>query len=380
MPTAPPLVYYITAHGYGHGTRSCSILQAFREHCPEIPVEIVTDLPASFLHNRLGGKGYRLRSGAFDVGMVQLDSIRVDLPATLQKVGHLHAGADQRVADEQAWLEQIGAGLVVADIPALPLEAAARAGIPALAVGNFTWDWIYRAFLDDDPAWEPHIQRFREAYAHADLLLRLPFSDEMDAFPRQAPLAVVSRPGRDRREAMARSYGIDPDLRWVLLSFTSLDWDAEALARVTRLPGTLFFTVQPLAWDVPNFVAVDREDFSFSETLASCDLVVSKPGFGIVSECAVSAKPLVYADRSDFAEYPILVDAIQRHLCQVHIPAAKLYRGELTEALEAIEQAPAPPEPVERGGDVQAVEHFKAWYRGSIAKTANSLSTPGGWS
>ncbi|MEJ2109591.1 MAG: hypothetical protein P8Z37_06690, partial [Acidobacteriota bacterium] len=90
----PSIAYYVSAHGYGHGVRSCDIIRAFNRLFPDIRVHVITTLPAGFLHNRIPGKQSRFRSGAFDIGMVQKDSIRVDVPATLKQLERLYAGSE----------------------------------------------------------------------------------------------------------------------------------------------------------------------------------------------------------------------------------------------------------------------------------------------
>ena len=47
---------------------------------------------------------------------------------------------------EAAAIRASGAKVVVGDIPPLAFEAAARAGVPSIALGNFTWDWIYEGY------------------------------------------------------------------------------------------------------------------------------------------------------------------------------------------------------------------------------------------
>jgi hypothetical protein len=99
---------------------------------------------------------------------------------------------------------------------------------------------------------------------------------------------------------------------------------------------------------------VDRRQFGFSDVLASVDLAVSKPGYGILSDCVANAKPLVYAEREDFIEYPLLERELKRYLKHVHIPAADLYAGRLEAALAAVNTAPEPPETLPGGGAEQA--------------------------
>lgn len=354
------IAYYVSAHGYGHGVRSCDIINAINRLYPDVSVTVVTDLPVPFLRNRLASEANAFRPGSFDVGMVQLDSIRVDVPATLERVRDLLARRSELLAAEEHFLREHDVSAVVADIPAIPLEAACRAGIPAVAVGNFSWDWIYSEFAEKDPRWQPVVRGFEQAYAQTDLLLRLPFADRMAAFPRIADIPLVATPGRNRRTELARLTGCRPEKTWILLSFTALELDGEALDHLERLADYEFFTVRPLEWKRRNIHPVNREEVPFSDVLASADVVISKLGFGLMSECVVNRKPLIYADRSDFREYHVLLDGVKRYLRNVHLPAEQLYRGDLGGALRTIQSAPQPPETLAGAGAEVAARRITA--------------------
>ena len=360
---APHIVWYLTAHGYGHGVRSTAVMQALRRECPGVRLTVVSALPEDFLRDRLRGfpdGTLDFRRAAFDVGLVQLDSVRADIPATLEKVTALLAKRPALTDSETAWLRSTGAAAAVADIPAIPLAAAARAGLPRIAIGNFSWDWIYAPYAESDARWRPAVDAFRADYANADVLLQYPLSPDMSAtFPRRIDIPLPSRPGRPRRAELAARTGADPARRWILLSFTTLDWTPEALARGAAIPDTEFFTVRPLEWaGIPNIHAVDRGEFPFSDIVATVDAVLSKPGFGILADCAANDKPLVYADRQDFAEYPVLERAIQQYMTHVHIPAADLYAGNLAPSLDAIASALPPPVHLPLGGDTAAAREI----------------------
>ncbi len=348
------LAYYITAHGFGHGARSCDILSALLRARPDLTLHVVTDLPPDFLAARLPPGDVRYRPGRFDAGMVQLDSIRVDVDASLRAATELADRSHELANLERLFMIDERVGAVVCDIPAIPLIAASRAGLPALAVGNFAWDWIYEEFVERDPGWEDVVEQFREGYHACDLLLRLPFAAPMSAFRHTRDLPLVARPGRNRRAELAGRLGLRVDRPWVLLSFTTLEWDEAALRRVQALRGYEFLTVLPLQWEGPNLHAIDRRVFSYSDVLASSDIVVTKPGYGVLSECAVNGKPMVYTERTDFREYPILEAAVQRYFRHQHLPAHDLYRGDLGAALEAVQRAPAPLETLSMGGDDEA--------------------------
>ena len=345
------LVYYITAHGYGHGVRSADIIRAFAHSCPDVPIEIVTDLPPAFLQNRLPGVAVQFRRGAFDVGMVQVDSVCINIGATLERAQNLRSNWEPLVDQEARLLEERHAGLVVADIPAIPLQAAARAGIPGLAVANFGWDWIYQEYAARDARWLPVVRAFASGYATARLLLRLPLHEEMSSFPSVEDIPLVSSPGVDRRCEIAGLTGCSPAHHWVLLSFTTLAWNTEALKSVEAIPGYEFFTVLPLEWKRRNVHALDREQVPFMDIVASVDTVISKPGYGIVSDCIINRKPLVYVDRSDFREYAVLEAGIKKCLRNVHVSQEKLYSGDLLTSLERVREAPDPPFSMPAGGE-----------------------------
>ena len=255
-------------------------------------------------------------------------------------------------------------GAAVTEPPAR--EAAARAGLPRIAIGNFSWDWIYEPYIEADPRWQAAVDAFRTDYAAADVLLQYPLSPDMSAtFPRRIGIPLPARPGRPRRAELAARTGADPARRWILLSFTTLDWTPDALARVAAIADTEFFTVRPLEWQgIPNIHAVDRGEFPFSDIVATVDAVLSKPGFGILADCAANGKPLIYADRENFAEYPVLERAIKTRFLHVHIPAADLYAGNLAPSLDALASAPPPPSRLPLGGDTAAAREILRRARG----------------
>ncbi len=351
------IAYYITAHGYGHGTRSCDVLRTLNRLYPDVPVIVTTDLPHDFLDSRLADcTNLTFRKGAFDVGLVQKDSLQIDLAQTLEELETLYAREEELIEQERQFLEENDIAMVVADIPAIPLAAAQRAGIPNAAVGNFSWDWIYEDYAAQEPRWNFFVEKFRSVYEKTDLLLRLPFAPPMEQFAHRKDIPLLASPGTPRREKIVHiSYNDistpDPEKPGVLLSFTSLDLDASALENIAALNGEYeFFCVEPLQFENSCIHSINRNVVSFADVLASCDIVVSKPGFGLVSECIVNEKPLIYTDRGDFAEYPYLVEGIEKYLRNIHLPSTKLYRGELAETLREIKSASQPEHRLESGG------------------------------
>ncbi|NKB25110.1 MAG: hypothetical protein GKR87_12185 [Kiritimatiellae bacterium] len=357
-----PIIYYITAHGYGHGTRACDILNALCRQAPRIPIIVVSDLPKPFLSHRLNADQVTFRKESFDVGLVQFDDIQVDVPATLNKVIGLHEKRDQLIQEETAFLNEQQAALVIVDIPAIPLFAAKEVGIPSIAIANFGWDWIYSAFTHDNPRWKKYVDWFHEGYATTDLLLRLPFSEEMNAFPRIEDIFLVASPGRERRGDIIKKRGCVPTKKWILLSFGALNWDPSVIDRIQKLEPYEFFTVYHLFWEGKNFHAIDMKSIPFSDLIASMDGVISKPGYGIVSDCIANKKPLACTDRSNFLECSILVEGIKKYLQHVYLPAEKLYKGDIAETIEKLLNVPLPQHTMGNDGVKVAIHRIMDLY------------------
>jgi len=338
------------------------VLRALHRLAPDQPVIVTTDLPRDFLNSRLVGcDNITFRLGAFDVGLVQKDSIQIDLFQTLEKLEALYAKDEELSADERRFFKAEEVALVVADIPAIPLLSAQRARIPNIAIGNFSWDWIYEAYAKTDFQWEFFVEKFRAGYEQTDLLLRLPFAPPMDIFSNQKDIPLLASPGTPQREKIIdMSYNdISTTKPWVLLSFTSLELNFQALENIRALSDRYeFFCVEPLHYEGSCIHSIDRHQVCFADVIASCDVIISKPGFGLVSECIVNNKPLIYSDRGDFAEYPYLVEGIEAYLQNIYLPSDQLYAGDFFQALEKIKTAPKPTKQMASGGAEMIAEEI----------------------
>ena len=87
--------------------------------------------------------------------------------------------------------------------------------MPGVLRGNFTWDWIYRAY----PGGNAVADAIGEAYAHAVLALRLPLHGGFETCPRVHDLPFIARRSRRRREEVRTALGLPDDQALALVSF-----------------------------------------------------------------------------------------------------------------------------------------------------------------
>jgi L-arabinokinase len=335
------------------------VLRAVRERSSALKITICTSAPG-FLFEGAVGPPLAVRAVECDVGLVQQDALTIDEAGTAEAVHHFLLGWDALVAREARWLRESGARMVLGDIPPLAFAAAAEAGVPSIALGNFSWDWIYRHFAARQPALAEAAAHAARAYSRAGLLLRLPFAGDLSAFARIEDVPLVARAPALPKEEARRRLGLDAR-PVVLLSFGGVGMPGLEPAAFGRLDEYLFLlTGRAGAGEAPNLRRVEAPDLAaagvhYPELVAAADVVVSKPGYGIVTDCIGASTRLVYTDRGDFPEYPILVAEMQRYLPVAFASNDDVRAGRLDDALRQVMAVAFPPPPATDGASVAAV-------------------------
>jgi len=340
----PTIAFYISGHGFGHASRQVEIINALAVRCPRVRV-LVRSSVARWLLERTIVFPFELDERPCDTGIVQIDSLHLDARATIARAAAFYRTIDERAEAEAARLRERRVDFVVCDAPPLACAAAARAGLPSVVIANFTWDWIYEAYTEHLHEAPDLIPAIRAAYSHASAAWRLPLHGGFAAFdpahgaPAGALVDVpfVARHSTRTRETTRARVGLPQRTRLVLPSFggygiDGLDLDALEL---------------PAGWDVVRglrHAEIYDAGLSYQDLVRAVDAVITKPGYGIVSECLANGTPLVYTSRGRFAEYDVFVGEMPRFLRCAYLDNAALLAGRWREAIAAAVDAPAPPE------------------------------------
>jgi hypothetical protein len=356
------IVAYVSGHGYGHATRVAEVLRAVRVRDGKLPITVVTAAPEMLFRRGIPGK-VAVRPLVCDVGLAQRDALTIDEAETARLWRAFHADNGDRVDAEWRWIHHSGAKVVLGDVPPLAFEAAGELGLPSVALANFSWDWIYRHMAQRQAALGEAATWAAAAYRQASLLLRLPFAGDLSVFPRIVDIPLVARrPSVSRREARKRlSIGGGPV---ALVSFGGVGLEGMNLGALGSLPAIQFLVVGEQAMPAPNvrYVAaaeLERSGLRYEDVVGASDVVVTKPGYGIVTDAIGAGARIVYTDRGDFPEYPVLVAEMSRYVPTAHVDKADLLAGRIGAALEAVLSQEVPPPP-DLSGASAAAEHLLA--------------------
>ncbi len=328
------VLFYITGHGYGHAVRSCQVIWNLKERCPELTVYVRSTVPEwLFEHPHYS---VEQSSQALDVGIVQDDSLRMELEPTLEACKGLHARIPSLIEQELDFISKHNISLVVGDVPPLCYEVATRAGVPSVAITNFSWSGIYRGFLHALPKFLPLIEEMENFYRKTTLALNLPYSCEMEIFPVREAIPFITRPSAlEPREARKR-FGIPNLATVVLLSFGGHGLQRLNLDRLLRQKEFFFIGTGNSLRKESNLLILPVAQRCYVDLVRAADVIVSKPGYGIVADVIRHQVPLLYTDRGDFAEYPYLVKTLEDCATAEFIPQDDLISANLTPYLERL--------------------------------------------
>src|SRR5258708_3247950 len=127
------IAFYVSGHGYGHASRDAELMRAIGAIAPDTRFVVRTTAP-EWLFADVGGVD--VQRASVDAGMVQVDSLNIDEDATALEIAAFYADFDRRVDDEAATLDVMRPDVVLGDIPPLAFAAAAKAGVPSVAIAN----------------------------------------------------------------------------------------------------------------------------------------------------------------------------------------------------------------------------------------------------
>lgn len=348
------LLVDITAHGYGHIAQTAPVVNLLAERVRGLRVTIRSAASTDYLRQRFACD-FHHEQVALDFGMHMLDAVRVDVPRSLAAYRDYHANWPDKVAAAAGAMRALRADLLLANVPYLSLSAAQAANIPAVAMCCLNWADIYRHYAPDDAASRTIHAQMLAAYDSAQAFLRVMPAMPMPDLRNTREIACIAQSARADRARLRAACGAAQGERLVLVAMGGFDYRPPA--QWPRLHGVRW--VLPQAWGMrrEDVVALEDTGMLFRDVLASCDAVLTKPGYGTFVEAACNGVPVLYVPRGDWPEVPYLADWLRGNGVGLEVDETALGTDAMDAALQRLWAQPRPPQPVARGAD-EAAEHL----------------------
>ncbi len=329
-------VFAFTSHGFGHLSRTLRVLDAFLTRYPDVDATVCARAPRSFIDRRLS-RAVDVREVDYEPGTAQKNCFEVDVGATIEAYRRFDSERPARLRDEERFLRSSGCRGLVADIPALPIRAARQVGVPSVGLSNFTWDWILEPLLDASL-----VETVRADYGCGDLLLGLPLGPGTGPFATVEAAPLVGPTDAKTRHETLETCGISPDDDRPLVLVCIGGWSATEWSpiRVSGCENLRFVMVGDLPIET-RARAVRLEDdivvgVDVCDLVAASDAVLTKPGYGICSECLVHRTPMVGIERRGFRESTVLVAAMEGAGRFRGLSLEDFFAGDWEDALSAV--------------------------------------------
>jgi len=318
----------VSAHGFGHGSRTAAVLSALHVLRPEWRLVLSTTLSPTFLATALGPIPHEQRPVRWDVGVIQADALGADPAATLAALEALELALPATLDQEAHWLAaQRQPVLVLADVPPAAALLAQRIGAPLVWLASFGWEAIYRPMGRPFLAWA---ERCLALYRRGDLLLRCPLAMPIAWGIPERPIGLTAgtpRLGAEALEALAAELQLPPERdRCVLISFGGLGAALDP-ALLDCWPTRVFIGVDPALTTRPNGRLLPA-GLRPLELMSRCGRLITKPGYSSFCEALIAGVGIHLVHREGFAEAPVLEAALQEHGWHRLLSQQQLFAGD----------------------------------------------------
>lgn len=335
QPRMSSIVYYITGHGFGHAVRSNQVIRSLRKARPDLRIHVRTMAPSW-----LFGDAVFHHPQSIDTGIRQSDSLSMGLAETLEACQSLRQSFPKVIGQEIEFIKGERVKLVVGDIPPLCFEIAARASVPSVAITNFSWDVIYRAYLQEYPDFLPLVEEIESFYNKARFALTLPYPCDLKVFPRREPIPWVARFSSLSKAQARTKFKLPVSATIILLSFGGLGLERLPWEELRRLREYFFVATGKADISNDNLLVLPDEQPHYEDLVRAVDAIITKPGYGIVADAIAHQLPMLYTDRGEFPEYPRLVEALHDCATAEFIPQSELLSGNIAPYLKTLLEKP----------------------------------------
>ncbi len=341
-----PLYVAVTAHGFGHITRTAAVVQTLLDLDAEVLPIFVTPAPQWLIDKYVSGH-YLYRPRRLDIGVIQQDSLGMDLSRTQRDLEDLRLRSDVVIRSEVEFCRLNQVRLVFGDIPPLAVAIAHAAGIPCWMEGNFGWDFIYQDF---GMAFEGSVAWIQSLYQHCDRLFQLPFHEPMTVFPHRETIGLTGGDPSLSAIDVRNKIGLDPNHAVTLLSFGGYGLNAFPYHRVADHPDHTFITLDASAPDLPNLIKLDGKIWRPVDLMPICQEVITKPGYSTLSEAMRIGIPITCITRDGFSEADLLLTGLRDHSFH-KVVTADAFFGDDWDFCQQPYQAPLQSDPLPQNGN-----------------------------
>ncbi|WP_340597887.1 glycosyltransferase family protein [Priestia megaterium] len=312
------IAYYISDYGYGHATRSTAIIRELLKRNENVKIIICHSFALSFLQQSFKHEPrIAFRKVVTDVGYVlQENSLEPDAKLLSNNVSSYASEFSTKLDQEIQFMKEKNISFVISDISPLGISSAAALNIPSLGLSNFTWYTAYQGLIE-----EQLLSFLHKQYKQMTYYFSLACSNEPHwGIEENQSFGFYSR-YIDNHEVQRIRKEIDPAGESHIIYFglgMKVNIGTLSELAIWRSPNCKFIVSSNVNVNYPNVYHIPTNAVETQYYVAAADLVLTKAGWGTVSEAVCAGVPLLITNRSSMKEDRHTIDYLVRHqLCDI---------------------------------------------------------------
>ncbi|MEC8135884.1 MAG: hypothetical protein VX107_06985 [Pseudomonadota bacterium] len=343
------IVVDISANGFGHLAQLAPILEVAKKRWPDSSFILRTDLDRSICAEFLRFP-FEMGSSPPDPDMRMHGPLLVDADGLYSDYAEIFSDRQNIVGAEAEKLRALSPHLMITNISVMSVAAARNANIPVVALSSLNWADVFETYCHDRYDADAILQWMVDVYSQADLFVLLTPHLPTTWLPNPVSIGSVARSGTNRRNVLHDSL---PAKHYVLASMGGIPGIQSELT-IPKIDDVVWIT--PPNWALERHDVLSRQtlDVSFIDLMRSVDAIVTKAGYGSVTESAANGTRILYTEREKWCETPILEAWMDIHCTARKIASETLNSGNFAKDLSDLLASP-PRRPVATNGAEEAV-------------------------
>ena len=316
----------ISSHGFGHLAQTAPVLNLMSGLSTNIEFYIRTAIEPSQLQSKLT-MPFKLLENEHDQGMLNIDGITLDLESTFEFYSCLHHNWPAFCSDEANKINALRPDLIICNAGYVALNVAHKLNIPSVFLSSLNWADVLESVCGHFPGAQIIASQMRHAYSLATKRLCLVPGIPMQTLASTKTIPPIAQKGKNRSEELRQKFNLQRDQRIILFAFGGGMVPRPAfLDQNDKL--RLCFLV-PDEWNANSkYIGLDQTKMDFIDLVASCDVLVTKPGYGIFVEAACAGVAVLYLNRAKWPEEPFLCSWLHKNTRALPI-STKIFENSL---------------------------------------------------
>ena len=330
------IIVDISSHGFGHLAQTAPVVNRLNASYEGLTIIIRSEFKPEIVQSFFD---FPIHSASLprEPSLEMHGPTRVDKDRSLAVINEFHKNWRDNIASRAKVLRDYRPDLVICNIPYGSIEAANQLLTPVVAMCSYNW-FETQQFLKFGS--DLQLNRIKAAYNSASIFLQPTPHMPMACLSNKKSIGPIARRGINQQALIRHQFKIAPKQKLILVTLGGVAGERE-IALPDR--NDFFWIIENnIKTNNRNVIKAAELQLPFIDILASCDIVVTKEGYGTLVETACNGVQLLMLTRSDWLETPYFVAWAERNAsCQMTpIDHRPLLLEENLDLL--IKKAPAP--------------------------------------